>query len=51
VASIVTGEHPKYRGVAPDVRLIVGKVLGDNGFGTDSQIIAGMEWRPPQVPG
>ncbi|WP_234361477.1 S8 family serine peptidase [Plantactinospora sp. BB1] len=32
------------RGVAPDARLVVGKVLDDNGEGTDSQVIAGMEW-------
>ncbi|GHH38622.1 S8 family peptidase [Lentzea cavernae] len=44
VASIVTGDHTKYRGVAPDTRLLVGKVLGDSGSGTESGIIAGMEW-------
>ncbi|MFD4636085.1 S8 family serine peptidase [Lentzea sp. NPDC058436] len=44
VASIVTGEHPTYRGVAPDTRLLVGKVLNDAGSGTESGIIAGMEW-------
>lgn len=32
------------RGVAPDARLVVGKVLDDHGDGTDSQVIAGMEW-------
>ncbi|PZG17354.1 S8 family serine peptidase, partial [Nonomuraea aridisoli] len=32
------------RGVAPDARLVVGKVLDDSGFGMNSQIIAGMEW-------
>jgi subtilisin family serine protease len=32
------------KGVAPDARLVVGKVLDDNGEGTDSQVIAGMEW-------
>lgn len=31
-------------GVAPDARLVVGKVLDDNGEGTESQVIAGMEW-------
>ncbi|SES32604.1 S8 family peptidase [Lentzea albida] len=44
VASIVTGGHPKYQGVAPDTRLLVGKVLNDAGSGTESGIIAGMEW-------
>jgi subtilisin family serine protease len=32
------------KGVAPDAKLVVGKVLDDNGEGTDSQVIAGMEW-------
>ena len=32
------------RGVAPGARLIVGKVLSDEGFGQDSWIIDGMEW-------
>uniref|UniRef100_UPI000A3C3E8F S8 family serine peptidase n=1 Tax=Amycolatopsis kentuckyensis TaxID=218823 RepID=UPI000A3C3E8F len=44
VASIVTGRDAKYRGVAPGVRLLNGKVLGDDGRGLQSGIIAGMEW-------
>ncbi|RKE17618.1 S8 family serine peptidase [Streptomyces sp. TLI_171] len=32
------------RGVADQARLLVGKVLDDGGSGTDSQIIAGMQW-------
>ncbi|MHA4947098.1 S8 family peptidase [Micromonospora sp. SD19] len=32
------------RGVAPDARLMIGKVLDDHGSGEDSGIIAGMEW-------
>ncbi|HEX7744618.1 MAG TPA: S8 family serine peptidase [Micromonosporaceae bacterium] len=32
------------RGVAPEATLVVGKVLDDQGFGFDSQVIAGMEW-------
>jgi subtilisin family serine protease len=44
VASIITGNGAKYRGVAPDARLLNGKVLDDNGDGTESGIIAGMEW-------
>lgn len=32
------------KGVAPGADLIVGKVLGNDGFGQDSWIIAGMEW-------
>jgi subtilisin family serine protease len=48
VASIITGDGAasagKYRGVAPDAKLLVGKVLDDFGQGTESSIIAGMEW-------
>ncbi|TDE30985.1 S8 family serine peptidase [Actinomadura sp. 6K520] len=32
------------RGVAPDAELLSGKVLDDEGYGTDSGVIAGMEW-------
>lgn len=32
------------KGVAPGADLLVGKVLGDDGFGQASWIIAGMEW-------
>ncbi|MFD8599667.1 S8 family serine peptidase [Kitasatospora sp. NPDC059646] len=32
------------RGVADRARLLIGKVLDDSGSGTDSQIIAGMQW-------
>ncbi|MFJ8441646.1 S8 family serine peptidase [Kitasatospora griseola] len=34
----------KERGVADQARLLVGKVLDDNGSGTEAQIIAGMQW-------
>ena len=48
VASIVTGNGRasggRYRGVAPDARLLVGKVLEDGGGGYFSEVIAGMEW-------
>ncbi|WP_165975530.1 S8 family peptidase, partial [Actinomadura rubrisoli] len=48
VASTVAGSGAasggRYKGVAPDARLAVGKVLGDDGSGTDSGILAGMEW-------
>ncbi|WP_132189218.1 MULTISPECIES: S8 family serine peptidase [Kribbella] len=36
------------RGVAPGASLLIGKVLGDNGGGYDSGIIAGMEWAVAQ---
>ncbi|MET8330314.1 S8 family serine peptidase [Streptomyces sp. NPDC005181] len=32
------------RGVAPKADLLVGKVLGDDGSGSESQVIDGMEW-------
>jgi subtilisin family serine protease len=43
VASTITGSG-KYQGIAPDAKLLNGKVLGDNGTGPTSVIIAGMEW-------
>ncbi|MCE7010795.1 S8 family serine peptidase [Kibdelosporangium philippinense] len=44
VASTVTGKNDKYTGVAPDAKLVIGKVLNDRGSGTESGVIAGMEW-------
>ncbi|OIJ90976.1 S8 family serine peptidase [Streptomyces colonosanans] len=37
------------RGVAPGATLAVGKVLSDDGFGSESEIIAGMEWAARDV--
>ncbi|MFC5657030.1 S8 family serine peptidase [Streptomyces nogalater] len=37
------------QGVAPGAALAVGKVLGDQGSGSESQIIAGMEWAARDV--
>ncbi|MFE9473261.1 S8 family serine peptidase [Streptomyces griseofuscus] len=37
------------KGVAPDATLAVGKVLSDEGSGSESQIIAGMEWAARDV--
>ncbi|GHF72487.1 S8 family serine peptidase [Streptomyces thermodiastaticus] len=37
------------RGVAPEATLAVGKVLDDQGNGSESQIIAGMEWAAREV--
>jgi hypothetical protein len=52
VASIIAGTGAKsggkYRGVAPDARILDVKVLADNGSGQDSGIIAGMEWAVEQ---
>ncbi|MFB7496679.1 S8 family serine peptidase [Streptomyces sp. NPDC056161] len=32
------------KGVAPKSDLLIGKVLGDDGYGSESQVIDGMEW-------
>ncbi|MEU9959881.1 S8 family serine peptidase [Streptomyces sp. NPDC050982] len=52
VASIVAGTGAKsagkYKGVAPGAKLLNGKVLGDDGSGDDSGIIAGMDWAVEQ---
>ncbi|NUP66507.1 MAG: S8 family serine peptidase [Nonomuraea sp.] len=48
VASTVAGtgaaSNGDNKGVAPGADLLIGKVLGDDGYGQDSWIIAGMEW-------
>lgn len=48
VASIVGGSGKASdgtrQGVAPAAELMIGKVLGDDGSGSESQVIAGMEW-------
>ncbi|MBQ0901758.1 S8 family serine peptidase [Micromonospora sp. U21] len=48
VASTIAGTGAasggREKGVAPDARLAIGKVLSDAGFGQDSWILAGMEW-------
>jgi subtilisin family serine protease len=52
VASILAGtgakSDGKYRGVAPGAQLLNGKVMNDRGQGTQSSIIAGMEWAVDQ---
>ncbi len=48
VAGIVAGVGAKYRGVAPDAKLISGKVCTMWGC-AESEIIAGMEWIAPKV--
>ncbi|MFD0633320.1 S8 family serine peptidase [Catenulispora yoronensis] len=52
VASIAAGsgaaDNGKYVGVAPKSQLLIGKVIGDDGTGSDSQIIAGMQWAVAQ---
>ena len=48
VASTVAGtgaaSNGKYKGVAPDAKLLIGKVCTDDGYCTDSDMIEGMEW-------
>lgn len=52
VASILAGSGEASdgvnQGVAPDVDLLVGRVLDDEGFGTLSGVIEGMEWAAEQ---
>ncbi|MFB9572732.1 S8 family serine peptidase [Streptomyces yanii] len=48
VAGSGSGAPGLRKGVAPDTDLVVGKVLGDDGAGSDSQVIAGMEWAVAQ---
>ncbi|MFF2957340.1 S8 family serine peptidase [Streptomyces sp. NPDC057963] len=52
VSSIAAGTGAKsggkFKGVAPDAKLLEGKVLDDDGFGDDSGILAGMEWAVAQ---
>ncbi|WP_328861403.1 S8 family peptidase [Streptomyces sp. NBC_00306] len=52
VASTIAGSGAKSggrnKGVAPDAKLLDGKVLGDDGFGDISGIVAGMQWAVDQ---
>ncbi|MFF8915307.1 S8 family serine peptidase [Streptomyces sp. NPDC015032] len=52
VSSIAAGTGAKsggkFKGVAPDAKLLEGKVLDDTGFGDDAGILAGMEWAVAQ---
>ncbi|MFG2622525.1 S8 family serine peptidase [Streptomyces sp. NPDC048507] len=52
VASTIAGTGAlsggRYRGVAPDARILDGKVLDDDAFGAESNILSGMEWAVDQ---
>lgn len=48
VAGIIASSGPVYRGVAPEAKLLSGKVCVSFGC-PDSMVIAGMEWIAPQV--
>ncbi|MFG1607998.1 S8 family serine peptidase [Actinoplanes sp. NPDC049265] len=43
VAATIASNDAKYRGVAPDARLLIGKVC-ESQYCTDSAILAGVEW-------
>ncbi|MER7402076.1 S8 family peptidase [Streptomyces sp. NPDC000070] len=52
VASIAAGTGAKsggkYKGVAPGAKILNGKVLDDGGYGSDSEVLAGIEWAAAQ---
>ncbi|MEU5980130.1 S8 family serine peptidase [Streptomyces sp. NPDC047315] len=52
VASTAAGSGAKsggaHKGAAPGAQLLNGKVLDDDGWGSDSEILAGMEWAVAQ---
>jgi subtilisin family serine protease len=52
VADIIAGNGAnsdgKYKGVAPGAGLLIGKVLDNSGTGSDTDIIAGMDWAVAQ---
>ncbi|MER5352867.1 S8 family serine peptidase [Kitasatospora sp. NPDC002551] len=54
VASIVGGDgaaaEGRFKGVAPDAELLVGKVLDDEGRGQESWVLQGMEWAAARAP-
>lgn len=51
VAGTGAASHGAYAGMAPKADLIIGKVLGDDGSGSISGIINGMEWAVEQGAG
>ena len=44
IAGSGAASHGQRRGVAYGAKLVIGKVLGDDGSGQESDIIAGMQW-------
>ncbi|MFB7469653.1 S8 family serine peptidase [Kitasatospora sp. NPDC056184] len=54
VASIVGGDgaasEGRFKGVAPDAELLVGKVLDDEGNGQESWVLQGLEWAAARAP-
>ncbi|SDM22304.1 S8 family peptidase [Allokutzneria albata] len=49
VAATVSGVGAKFKGVAPDATLAIGKVLDDGGSGTFDAVLAGMHWAAAEV--
>ncbi len=43
-AGIIASNHPSYRGIAPDSKLVAIKVLNSAGSGSTSDLISGIEW-------
>jgi len=43
-AGIVASEDGVYKGVAPDANIVAVKVMGSSGIGTESDVIAGVDW-------
>ncbi|MET8542583.1 S8 family serine peptidase, partial [Kitasatospora sp. NPDC004799] len=54
VASIVAGtgaaSDGRFKGVAPEAELLVGRVLDDEGNGQESWVLQGMEWAAARAP-
>ncbi|GAA4511345.1 S8 family serine peptidase [Actinoallomurus oryzae] len=50
IAGTGAAANGERRGVAPEADLLIGKVLDDDGFGEESDIIAGMEWAAARAP-
>ncbi|WP_328989647.1 S8 family serine peptidase [Kribbella sp. NBC_01245] len=48
IAGTGAGSNGLRKGVAPKAGLLIGKVLGDDGYGQESWIIEGMEWAAGQ---
>ncbi|HEY3365629.1 MAG TPA: S8 family serine peptidase [Symbiobacteriaceae bacterium] len=44
VAGIIASRDPVYRGMAPGATIMAVKVLGNDGSGTESSVIAGVDW-------
>ncbi|MDN3353946.1 S8 family serine peptidase [Actinomadura sp. DC4] len=50
IAGTGAAANGERRGVAPDADLLIGKVLDDNGYGSESGVITGMEWAAAKAP-